>query len=101
VESIRIIRCDQPRRPSGAQSRNLRNRITCAYSQAERAAIEWLNRTPERDELRGVLKSLRGKPRRQIAKELNAVGLAKLVEIHAAVASPGRELVPVSSECRD
>lgn len=90
MESVRIIRCDQPRRRStGAQSRNLRNRITCAYSQAERAAIEWLNRTPERDELRGVLKSLRGKPRRQIAKELSAAGLAKLVEIHAGIVNAG------------
>ena len=87
MESVRIIRTDQPRRrSSGTQSRNLRNRITCAYSPAERAAIEWLNRTPERDELRGVLKSLRGKPRRLIAKELNAAGLAKLVELHSAIA---------------
>ena len=89
MESVRIIRCDQPsRRPSGSHSRNLKNRITCAYSPPERAAIEWLNRTPERDELTGHLRQLRGKPRRQIAKELNASSLSKLVAIHARILNP-------------
>ena len=40
------------------------------------------------------MKSLRGKPRRQIAKELNAAGLAKLVELHSAIVAPGREVSP-------
>lgn len=84
MESVRIVRNPpRPGRTAGAHSRNLRNRITCAYSPAERAAIEWLNRTPPRDELRGVLRDLRGKPRRQIAKELAAADLRKLVAIHA------------------
>ncbi len=80
MESFRIVR-----NLSGRSSANLRNRITCAYTPAERAAIDWLNRTPERRELRGRLARLRGKPRRTIAKELDSATLSKLVSIHAQI----------------
>ena len=93
MESVRIVR--NLSRPRGTHSRNLRNRITCAYSHEERAAIEWLNRTPEREELRGVLRKLRGKPRRQIAKELAAAELFILVSLHAeTLGKPNRDTCP-------
>jgi hypothetical protein len=83
MESVRVIRADQPRRrPAACHSRNLKNRITCAYTPAERAAIEFLNRTPERDDIPPKFRALRGKPRRVIAKELNADGLSALVTFH-------------------
>jgi hypothetical protein len=80
------------------QTRNLKNRITCAYTPAERAAIEWLNRTPERPELAGRLKSLRGKPRRQIAKELDAQTLKRLVVVHAQIVTANTQTVAVRTE---
>lgn len=88
MESVRFVkhhRDSRRPRPTGRQSENLRNRITCAYSKAERAAIEWLNRTPEREELKGRLKALRGKPRREIAKQLSAGELVRLTAVHAAI----------------
>jgi len=87
-----------PRRPSNHHAARLRNRITCAYSPEERRAIEWLNRTPARPELTGVLKTLRGQPRRTIAKTLSASQLARLVTIHQTICPIGvpRDVNPLA-----
>lgn len=81
-DSLRFTPPYRKRRQPGTSSRNLRNRITCSYTAAERAAIEFLHYSPARPELQ-KFSALRGKPRRTIAKNLSAQQLAALVEIHA------------------
>lgn len=85
MESIRLAtnyRQNRPNRQPANNSDRLKNRITCAYTKAERAAIEWLNRTPPVENLPEKFAELRGKARREIAKVIDAKTLAELVSLH-------------------
>lgn len=86
MESVRLAanyRQNRSNRQPANNSDRLKNRITCAYTKAERAAIEWLNRTPPVENLPEKFAALRGRARREIAKVIDAATLAELVGLHA------------------